>query len=1069
MKSRSILPFLLLIGTTGVLLVRFSALSLAAEPLARVAVQSGGALLSIGRGISINDRGDIGFMGVTGQGHNVFCINGETGQQLALMNNVFALPATGAAPTQTFGEYVEVNNRREVLAQRQLNAVVQVVFPFGTITTAPVTYIERWPYHGNRSVPGRIGLPNSLFAMGDGGAGNAWALTTFLNPVTGRLYPSAFNQDGGFSAVMPNTAFNNVGQVACSVLRGGNWSIVTKPGGFLGAGTSNGVARPQLADTGHFTLRVSDDPSTAIYWFSYDYSTFEQVAHSGNGFGNKGVPGVDDGGTVMVFCADLSVAGAAQINANQPQRTPIGAGPGMFYSAMVGGSRIFKRLAGISGNGVRDPGESWTDHNNNKQVDVGEDQGIIGSFDYQSRACVNRIATRFNPNLDGVVGFGGSGYLAAFAGTDNDGKPTVFTVEFGAPAGDTAKPPAVFIRQGDKIEGLSGHPVEFHLHDAVNNAGRVACWTRTSTGVTAILTGPARPATHLHVLTHGFGNPSKLKLPFGGETGPIGFGAGFLEGWYTMQEQIESLPMKYGSPEKQAELEGGVVSYVANWPSTDGWLQAILSVVSTAFAPALKDQLLVYADNEMDRAALHAESAAEKIVDDLFSTGFLYQDSMPQIHLIGHSRGAAVNARVARLLHERGITPTQYTALDGYSTDWPALSGILGDLSIIRETANIPGMRRVNVRVDDGFDELAIRLVLDAMEAFDGYLASWLGLPVPVYADPVVEELKQFTFGWKAPDRAGFDNYVLGGGPAFPPLLPDPIEFTNHMNITAAYTFYDRTPGMRALMDGPLGFNILSTQPLPIPPEPTRRNSREAGPPPGVKDGDFDALGELAAETQGVSIPVGIDPMFETFLLAMKRPEFLLASSWDITGNVSLIPSGAGYAARLQQGTDTSMSQMVKFGGISGSVEFDLGLLTGAPGAVLEVLAGSERIGSIDLGTANSSHFAFSLFGIPAKVTRISFRLAGAAGGAAVVTIDNVEITRAIGSGYPSLQIARDKDTGKVALTLTGTPGRAFRVQSSPDLLNWTDIAQPMNFSGTEVIEDTPPAIATKRYYRVAW
>ena len=698
-------------GAIGIVVLTLAGHSYGGEPTVRVAAQSGGSLQSIGRGVSINDRGDIGFMGVTEQGHNVFCINGETGQSLALMNNVFVMPATGGDPTQTFGEYVEVNNQREVLAQRRINAVVQVGLPIGSILTAPLTYIERWPYHGNRSMPGSVGLPNSLFAMGDGGAGSAWALTTFLNPATGRYYPSAFNQGGGFDAVMPNTAFNNLGQVVCSVLRQGSWSIVTQPGGFLGAGSSNGDAQPQLADTGNFTLRVSNDPASSIYWFSYDYGTFQQVVHSGNGFGNKGLPGVDDGGTVMVFNGDLSASGAAQLNASQPSLTPIGAGPGLFYSAIVGGTRIFRRLAGVSGNGVLDPGETWTDGNTNGQVDVGEDQGIVGSFDYVSRACVNRVATQFNPDSNGVVGFGGDGYLAAFAGTDSTGSAAIFTVEFSGLGSGGSKPPSLFVRQGDTVPGLSGQPAEFRLHDAVNNTGAIALWTRTSSGTTAILTGPARQATHINVLTHGFGNPSKLKLPFGQETGPIGISANFLDDWHTLQGQIEGLPLQYGSPEKQAELEGGVVSYVANWPSSDGWFQAVFAVFSTRFAPGLASPLLDYADNEMDRAALHAESAAEKIVDDLFSTGFLYQESVPLIHLIGHSRGAAVNARVARLLHNRGITPAQYTALDGYSTDWPFLSGILGDLSITGETENISGMRKVNVQVNDGFDEIAFSLL----------------------------------------------------------------------------------------------------------------------------------------------------------------------------------------------------------------------------------------------------------------------------------------------------------------------------------------------------------------------
>lgn len=1034
----------------------------AAEPNVTVAAQSGGALRSIGRGVSINDRGDIGFMAALEKGHNVFCIDGDTGERRALMNGVFVLKAEGDAPSQTFSEYVQVSNQREVAAQRRMNALVLAGGIFGTMTTAPLTYVERWPYHGNRSNPGRIGLPNSLFAMGDGGAGNGWLFTTFLNPATGGVYPSPFNQDGGFSAVMGAPAMNNSGQMVCSTLRGSsNWFITTKPGGFLGAPSNTGVARPQLADNGFFTLRVSDDPNTAIYWFTYDYGTFDQAVHSGNGFGAKSLPGIDDAGTLIVFCADLSAAGAAQLDITQAGLAPINPGPGLFWSKVVGTGRFFRRLAGVSGNGYVDPGETWVDTNNNGIVNVGEDQGVIGGFNYQSRACVNQIATGFSAVQAGGMAATASSYLAAFAGTTNIGAPAVFTVEFPAASTGLLKSPAVLVKAGDSIPGLAGTPAEFELHDAVSKSGMIACWARTSSGSQAIITGRARPARHLHVLTHGLGNASDLH--FGPLSVPFPGLPDFLSGWETLKTQIAYLPATYGSAAKQRELDGRVVSYVANWPSSDGWIQAVTAVCAMRFAPQWTPQLLLCAEENMRRAAMHADNAAERIVNDLGSMGMLTGPDTPQIHLIGHSRGAAVNARVARLLKSRGITPSQYTALDGYAPDWPAPSNILADLDIVTETTNIPNMRRVNVMVDDGFDELGVRLILDAQEALSGHIASWIGRPAPHYAEAAVDDLKQYMFQWKAPPRNGFENYVLTGCGQAP-------GFTNHMTITKAYTFCDRPSGLRALMDGPLGFDIGQPAAAATPVRAQRGNAGSPAALPAFRNGDFDALGLLAADSAAKPIPAGLDLVVDTFLNAMKRSDFILSSSWELKGITSLVASGSGYAVRMEQtASGTSLTQTIQVPETATAIEFDLTILAGKPEDSLNLMVGADVLGSVPMGAAGSQHLCFSLFGYAGRLSTVGLKLDGAPGTTpAAVIVDNIRATNAHGTGEPALSVVYNHQDGVVDITLTGTPGRTFQVQASADLKEWIEIDAPMNFTGSKVIRESPPSGTTKRYYRVA-
>jgi hypothetical protein len=49
-----------------------------------------------------------------------------------------------------------------------------------------------------------------------------------------------------------------------------------------------------------------------------------------------------------------------------------------------------------------------------------------------------------------------------------------------------------------------------------------------------------------------------------------------------------------------------------------------------------------------------------------------------------------------------------------------------------------------------------------------------------------------------------------------------------------------------------------------------------------------------------------------------------------------------------------------------------------------------------------------------------------------------------------------------------GTPGSAYRIETSEDLAQWTPVAKPTAASGTGLFEhlDIPPAEASERFYR---
>src|SRR5262249_31429337 len=114
----------------------------------------------------------------------------------------------------------------------------------------------------------------------------------------------------------------------------------------------------------------------------------------------------------------------------------------------------------------------------------------------------------------------------------------------------------------------------------------------------------------------------------------------------------------------------------------------------------------------MEEAASNAEQAAQTIDADITNprNGWLIAPVYNQvIDLIGHSRGGAVNARVSQLLTQHGYDVTQYTALAGYSTDWPYPSGILGDISI---TGTATADRKVNYEVQEGLGQIVAQWLL---------------------------------------------------------------------------------------------------------------------------------------------------------------------------------------------------------------------------------------------------------------------------------------------------------------------------------------------------------------------
>ena len=203
----------------------------------------------------------------------------------------------------------------------------------------------------------------------------------------------------------------------------------------------------------------------------------------------------------------------------------------------------------------------------------------------------------------------------------------------------------------------------------------------------------------LNIVTHGF-NPAgllKADLPF-------------HPGWSDFWTRWDGIGKTFDDvPVAGSILEGRVKSYVPKWDSSEGFYGGFVSLLLSKLDAAA---VRYYRARHLTRPAArflqrelalehniaafaatskaYAEQAASDTVKYILDSGLLLPPDeargVQHIHLVGHSRGAAVNARVSKLLTEKGYFVDQFTSLDGYSTDWPTGGGRLGDISIVGET-----------------------------------------------------------------------------------------------------------------------------------------------------------------------------------------------------------------------------------------------------------------------------------------------------------------------------------------------------------------------------------------------
>ena len=203
------------------------------------------------------------------------------------------------------------------------------------------------------------------------------------------------------------------------------------------------------------------------------------------------------------------------------------------------------------------------------------------------------------------------------------------------------------------------------------------------------------PPPVLNVITHGF-------APGGANS--------VIEPFEDIQSKLEGLPAE------ESPFKGRVQSIVKRWNSTRFFQGAFSAVAFSKLTEFLADTTgntkydrakQIYEETAIKYSSLSrliAFNTADQITREVLSIVEEHEDeSVPIIQLIGHSRGAAVNAIVSQNLARVGVSVDHYIALDGFSTDWPSGAGTIADTHI---PSVAQAHTRANYRVEQSLSEI---------------------------------------------------------------------------------------------------------------------------------------------------------------------------------------------------------------------------------------------------------------------------------------------------------------------------------------------------------------------------
>lgn len=397
----------------------------------------------------------------------------------------------------------------------------------------------------------------------------------------------------------------------------------------------------------------------------------------------------------------------------------------------------------------------------------------------------------------------------------------------------------------------------------------------------------------------------------------------------------------------------------------------IAAVAASLYARAMSwpsDKILVAA------AAKVANDVMQQYLDPDRDQSNKYQ----RVTLLGHSRGAALDSEVARILWEEGYHNIEFIGLDGYDADWPNQGGVLSNISIERNLLGFQNnIESVNIRAENGLEtdpaiEEAISDHVFYLQARERFLANHSG-----------------ENSLRTPARSSFDEeFNLPG--------------SHHTTITEKFVNYGYLES----------FTYAAIHAKAGTPSSAESESGEAGTsPPTAKtsspsplsyedlafvDGDFELTKQLCDASKPLDgQPTGLAELDD--LLKSPNCADLAKLFWQTTGSVVWRDNNSNGILQLSysdQGT-SSFQQLAIVPEEGSFLEFDYTVTNGVGGQSIAVEQDGARIFDSRQWPNNSRlHVQLPIVGIDTG-NEFSFRLLGNANPDTRVEFDNIEITKA--------------------------------------------------------------------------
>jgi len=440
-----------------------------------------GNIVPLERGVSINNEGNVAFIGQDAQGRGAFLVRWDSANKTWLAPELVA-----------HGSFKDI----------WLNDANDVAMVYQAISgSRPMAGVERFSKSTGTWTA-------TIIAKGD----------TAKKPITINLCPTTppydcpytiYQRIEPFDYIFTPVSINDSGTLSFVagldsrfyIAARSAYSKATTPSLIL---NSLSDIHPIVINDGRVLINSGLSDNSGIVLYNSDFTPNEIVAAPNQGFTRIGRnPGTSSDGKVVAFFGNLSDSAKAKqfTEANRDiVPLPVTTGSGILASVSVNGTRHMVRVAGQIRNAAIDPGERWVKTANGSFEDRGQDYNFSGSYEYSSLVDYPFDWEITSFDADAAISVSsakafedqkpGRYFLVCYAATDLQGNTGIYTSRvnvFLNPSDNSVasvgvEAPLRVIKVSDPVQNL-GTVNGLITSDSVNSNGQVAFFA--SSGATA--------------------------------------------------------------------------------------------------------------------------------------------------------------------------------------------------------------------------------------------------------------------------------------------------------------------------------------------------------------------------------------------------------------------------------------------------------------------------------------------------------------------------------------------------------------------------------------------------------